>query len=106
MMINIALIGYGYWGPNVARNLNNNKKYCFKIICDKKKDRIEIAKKTYAESVKYTTDFNCIIEDNSIDAVALAVETSSHYQLAKEALNAGKHVYVEKPFTSSLREAE
>lgn len=106
MMTNIALVGYGYWGPNVARNLNNNKNYRFKIICDKKKDRLEIAKRIYAKSVEYTTDFECIIRDDSIDAVALAVETSSHYQLAKKALNAGKHVYVEKPFTSSLKEAK
>lgn len=105
-MISIALIGYGYWGPNVARNLNNNDNFDFKIICDKKNERLEIAKKIYAESVSYTTDFNNVIEDDGIEAVALAVETGAHYLLAKKALNAGKHVYVEKPFTSSLEDAK
>lgn len=104
-MIKIALVGYGYWGPNVAKNLNNNVLYDFDTICDKKKDRIEKAKKIYAESVNYSTDFSDILNDRSIEAVALAVETSAHYELAKKALEAGKHVYVEKPFTSTLKEA-
>ena len=105
-MVNIALIGYGYWGPNVARNLNANSNFSFQIICDKKIKRLEMAKKIYAESVKYTLDFDEVIADENIEAVALAVETSSHYALAKKALEAGKHVYVEKPFTSNCKEAE
>ena len=105
-MIKIALVGYGYWGPNVARNLNRNSSYDFKMICDKKTERIEKAKDIYAESVQYSTDFRDVINDKSVEAVALAVETSAHYELARAALEAGKHVYVEKPFTSTLKEAE
>lgn len=104
-MINIGLIGYGYWGPNVARNLNNNAEFRFRYICDKKNERLELAKKIYANSVEYTTAFGQVINDTAIDAVALAVETSAHYELAKKALEAGKHVYVEKPFTSTLEQA-
>lgn len=104
-MINIGLIGYGYWGPNVARNLNNNAEFQFRYICDKKNERLELAKKIYANSVEYTTAFRQVINDTAIDAVALAVETSAHYELAKKALEAGKHVYVEKPFTSTLEQA-
>lgn len=104
-MTTIALIGYGYWGPNVARNIYRNKNYEFKYICDKKQDRLDLAKQLYANDVQYLTDFNQVIEDPEIDAVALAVETSSHYELAKKALLAGKHIYVEKPFTDNVAQA-
>lgn len=105
-MIKIALIGYGYWGPNVARNLYKNKEYDFQFICDKKPERLELAKKVYAQSVAYIENYKEIINNPEIQAVALAVETSAHYTLAKEALLAGKHVYVEKPFTDNVRDAE
>jgi len=104
-MINIALIGYGYWGPNVAKQLYNNSGINFSFICDKKEDRLNVAKSIYMQQVDYKSDFNEIINDKSIDAVALAVETSAHFKLAKQALEAGKHVYVEKPFTSTVSEA-
>ena len=104
-MLKVGLIGYGYWGPNVARNLYNNKDMDFCCICDRKKDRLEKAKKVYAEGVEYIADSNQVIEDRQIDAVCLAVETSAHYNLAKAALQAGKHVYVEKPFTDKLSDA-
>lgn len=105
-MIKIALIGYGYWGPNVAKNLYKNDDYEFKAICDKRNERLEMAKKVYANAVEYVEDYLTIINDSSIDAVAIAVETSSHYKLVKEALCAGKHVYVEKPFTDNMKDAE
>jgi predicted dehydrogenase len=105
-MIRIALIGYGYWGPNVARQLNANKQVAFVSICDKKPERLAKARQLYVEKLDYTEDYQTIIADITIDAVCLAVETSAHHKLAKEALLAGKHVYVEKPFTSTVAEAE
>ena len=104
-MINIALVGYGYWGPNVAKQLYANKEYNFSIICDKKPTRLEKAKTLYAESVSYTLDFNDVIANRSINAVALAVETSAHYEHAKQALLAGTEVYEEKPFTENVEQA-
>lgn len=104
-MVKIALVGYGYWGPNVARNIYRNGNFGFKYLCDKKADRLNMAKATYAEAVTYVEDYQKILDDPEVDAVALAVETSAHFQLAKEALLAGKHVYVEKPFTDSVEEA-
>lgn len=101
----IALVGYGYWGPNVARNLYNNKKWEFVSICDKKIDRLEKAESLYANSLSYTESFDEIINDDSIEAVALAVETSAHYELSKQVLLANKHLYVEKPFTDNLEQA-
>ena len=69
----IALVGYGYWGPNVARNLYNNKQWDFVKICDKKIDRLKKAEKLYAKSLAYTESFTDILSDDSIQAVALAL---------------------------------
>ncbi len=104
-MINIGLIGFGYWGPNVAKNIFNNPNFNFKTICDKDEARLNKAKSIYIEQVNYEKDYKKLIEDDSLDAIAIAVETSGHYKLAKEALLAGKHIYVEKPFTSTVEEA-
>jgi len=104
-MINIALVGYGYWGPNVAKQLYNNPEIDFSVICDKKEERLNAAKNVYIQQVTYSSDFSAILDVKSIDAIALAVETSAHFQLAKRALEAGKHIYIEKPFTSTVSEA-
>lgn len=104
-MLKFALIGYGYWGPNVARNLYKNKQVDFQYICDLKQDRLDLAKGLYANEVKYTTEFDEVIADDSIDAVCLAVETSSHFELGKKVIEAGKHLYVEKPFTDNVAQA-
>jgi predicted dehydrogenase len=103
-MFNVGLIGYGYWGPNVARNLHANPKINLKWICDQKVERIEKAKSVYIGQTNYSHDHNEILIDPVLDAIAIAVETSGHYALVKQALLAGKHVYVEKPFTSTVEE--
>lgn len=104
--MNIALIGYGYWGPNVAKNIFANKKLRLHTICDLKQARLDKARNLYVEQSRYETDYHKLLGNPEILAVAVAVETSAHYQVVKDALNAGKHVYVEKPFTSTVREAE
>ena len=105
-MLTFALIGYGYWGPNVARNLYRNKQIHFKYICDLKQDRLALAKDLYANDVQYTQSFDDVIADKSVDAVCLAVETSAHFELGKRVIEAGKHLYVEKPFTDNVAQAE
>lgn len=104
-MTRIALVGYGYWGPNVAKNIYRNQEYIFDTICDRRPERLSLAKQIYANEINYCQDYNQILENKEIEAVALAVETSAHFELVKQALLAGKHVYVEKPFTSNLEEA-
>lgn len=106
MIVCGGLIGYGYWGPNVARQIYNNHKVKFKVICDKKLERLEKAKTLYMGQIKYEIDYEKILSDDEIDTVFIAVETSEHFHIAKDSLLAGKHVYVEKPFTSTSREAE
>lgn len=105
-MINIGLIGFGYWGPNVAKNIHANKELNLYSICDYKDDRLEKAKSIYIEQTTYQSDYKKLLSNPEIQAIAVAVETSGHYKLVKEALLAGKHVYVEKPFTSTVKEAE
>jgi predicted dehydrogenase len=104
--MNVALIGYGYWGPNVAKNIFANKKLRLHTICDLKQARLDKAHNLYVEQSKYETDYHKVLSNPEIHAVAVAVETSAHFQVVKDALNAGKHVYVEKPFTSTVHEAE
>ena len=105
-MLGVALVGYGYWGPNVAKQLYRNENYRFKTICDLKRNRLKKARELYADSIEYTEDYKDILADSEIDLVAIAVETKSHYELAKQALLSGKHIYVEKPFTDNVIQAE
>ena len=97
----IGLIGYGYWGPNVARKIEQNRNFSFRYICDLAEERLAKARQLYREQLSYTGDYHDLLQDESVQAVAIAVNTESHYQIAKDALQAGKHVYIEKPFTST-----
>ena len=104
--MNVALIGYGYWGPNVAKNIYANKQLKLHTICDLKESRLDKARNLYVEHSAYETDYKKLLANPEVQAIAVAVETSAHFQIVKDALNAGKHVYVEKPFTSTVKEAE
>ncbi len=101
----VGLIGYGYWGPNLLRNYMTSPDASVKWVCDR--DAAKIAKaKTLYPCVDVTVDHMDILRDSEVDAVLIATPISTHYALAAEALMAGKHVFVEKPMTSSVREAE
>jgi len=104
--MNIALIGYGYWGPNVAKNIFANENLRLHTICDCKPARLDKARACYIDQVCYEEDYRKLLVNEEIQSVAVVVETSGHYRLVKEALVAGKHVYVEKPFTSTVEEGE
>lgn len=104
-MLNVALIGYGYWGPNVAKNIFNSNKTNLLAICDKNPERLEKAKKIYIEQTQYTTDYLELLNNKDIDAIAIAVETESHFKIAKDVIDSGKHLFIEKPFTSNYKDA-
>ncbi len=104
-MKNIGLIGFGYWGPNIAKNLFLNPKVNLKWVCDRNINRLEKAKITYKSQVNYSQDPDEILNDTSLDGIAIAVETAGHYNLVKQSLLKKKHVFVEKPFTSTVDEA-
>ena len=104
-MINIGIIGFGYWGPNVARNFNICSGAKLAAICDTNEGRLKIAKAAYP-FVKIYPDPSALINSDEIRAVAIVTPVFSHYELAKAALESGKHIFIEKPFTSNVRQAE
>ncbi len=104
-MINIAVIGVGYWGPNIIRNFVFNLNTQVWLACDVNPGRLEYIKGLYP-SIETTTDAKEVINNSEIDLVAICTPVHTHYDLAKSALEAGKHVLIEKPMTSSVKEAE
>lgn len=100
----IALIGYGYWGPNLLRNLFETSNCQVLYCCDKDLNKLQRVKKRYP-GIIVTSDYNEIINDKNIDAVVLATPTKTHFPLAKKALVAGKDVLIEKPMTLDPKEA-
>jgi predicted dehydrogenase len=104
-MIKIGVIGYGYWGPNIVRNLHGLDSTHVEMVCDKSPAALARARKTYP-GISTTTDANEILRSPQIDAVAVITPVWTHYELTKTALENGKHVFVEKPFTSNAAQAE
>ena len=105
-MFNIALIGYGYWGPNIANNIFESRMTRLVSICDLKQARLDTAKLKFQNQTTYTNDYHEYLLRDDIHAVAIAVETEAHFRIAKEFIQAGKHVFIEKPMTPSVQEAE
>jgi predicted dehydrogenase len=103
--VSVAVIGYGYWGPNLVRNMVETKDALVVACSDLNSDRLETLRTRYP-SVRTTTDYHDLLSDDRIDAIVIATPVSTHYQLAKEALEAGKHVLVEKPLTESVAQCE
>lgn len=104
-MIRVGVIGYGYWGPNVVRNLHGLDEIRVDVVCDKSSAALARARKAYP-SISTTSDPCDILSSPDIDAVAVITPVWTHYELAKKALENGKHVFVEKPFTSKSSQAE
>ena len=103
-MIRVGIIGYGYWGPVVARNFQTADGCQLAAICDAKPLAQERARKAHP-GIQVTGDPSEIVRSPHIDAVAVITPVWTHFDLAKAALENGKHVFVEKPFTSSSSEA-
>lgn len=103
--MNFGVIGFGYWGPNVARNLANLDGSQLVAIAEMSPAARQRAHKAHP-GVYITSDSSEVIESPKIDAIAIVTPLWTHYDLAKAALEHGKHVFVEKPFTSSAAQAE
>jgi predicted dehydrogenase len=103
-MIGIGVIGYGYWGPNLVRNFMEAPGSTVKLVCDLRPERLSEVTKRYP-SVKTTRDYSDLLDDKSIDAIAIATPVSSHFDLAMRGLKSGKHVLVEKPLTQTAEQA-
>jgi predicted dehydrogenase len=104
-MIKFGVIGYGYWGPNVVRNLDALDGAQVLAVCDKSPASRKRVQKAYP-GVRVTSDAAELMSSKDLDAIAVITPVWTHYELTKAALEHGKHVFVEKPFTSSAAQAE
>jgi len=104
-MIRVGVIGYGYWGPNIVRNLHGLDSTRVEMVCDKSPSALARAHKAYPNLVS-VSDPTEILRSPSVDAVAIITPVWTHYELAKMALQNGKHVFIEKPFTSNSEQAQ
>src|SRR5258708_36483676 len=103
-MINIGVIGNGYWGPNLVRNFSESDGFAVKIVGDLKPENLAKAQKRYP-AVKITTNIQELFDDPQIGAVAIATPVNTHYDICLKALRAGKHAFIEKPLASSSKQA-
>lgn len=103
--INVGVIGYGYWGPNIVRNFFATPACTIKSVGDGRPERLSLLAKNFP-SIQGVRDAEDVISDKEIDAVVIATPVFTHYKLAKQALTEGKHVLIEKPMTSSVAEAD
>jgi predicted dehydrogenase len=104
-MINIGVVGCGYWGPNLIRNYRGLKDCRMKIICDLSEDRLKHLNSLYPE-IETETSFDRMLKDGDLDAIVIATAVNYHYPLAKASLLAGKHTFIEKPLASSSDQCE
>jgi len=102
--VRVAVVGLGYWGPNLVRNLHEHEGSEIVAVCDKREEALAKITKRYP-AVRTTTRFEDVIAADDIEAIAIATPVSTHHPIACAALEAGKHVFVEKPLASSTEEA-
>jgi protoporphyrinogen oxidase/predicted dehydrogenase len=102
--LRIGVVGLGYWGPNLVRNLAESVDFELAHLCDLRTDALETVAQRYP-GIRCTTRFEEILSDELLDAVAIATPVSTHHPLARAVLESGKHAFVEKPLASSSRHA-
>ncbi len=104
-MIQMGVIGYGYWGPNIVRNFNGIDGSKVVALCDINQDSLKKAKKAFPH-LRLTTQIDEVINATDVDLIAIVTPVFTHFELAEKALKMGKHILVEKPFTYTTRQAE
>lgn len=103
--IRIGLIGYGYWGPNYARALSESSDVSVAFICDSQPERLQRAAARFPE-IPVVGDIAAALHRNDVDAVIISTPASTHYELARAALESGRHVIVEKPLALEVEHCE
>ncbi len=103
--VGIAVIGYGYWGPNLLRNFAKAERADVVAVSDMDPARLSAARRLFPR-ITETTDFRTLLKDKRVDAIAIATPVHTHYEIALAALRAGKHVLVEKPLTQTSDQAQ
>jgi predicted dehydrogenase len=103
--VTLGLIGYGYWGPNLCRNFMSLEGAHLKYVCDSSEENLEAAG-ARCDRAKLVKDPEEVFSDESVDAVVITAPAVTHYQLALEAMRAGKHVFVEKPMSLEVEQGQ
>lgn len=103
--IRMAVLGAGRWGPNIIRNFASHQKTEVRMVVDSQEARCKAIRDRYPE-VKVTTNADDAFDNSEIDALVISTPTATHYELTKRALNAGKHVFVEKPLATTTAECQ
>ncbi len=103
-MINIGIVGYGYWGPNLVRNFAETPGAAVAAVADLDTAKLELVRRRFP-AVKTTTNFQDLLADATIDAIAVATPVSTHFEIGMAALRAGKHLWLEKPMAETSYQA-
>jgi predicted dehydrogenase len=103
--IGAAVVGCGYWGPNLARNISEHPQFRLQAVCDRDPSQLQTLGSRYPDAAALS-ELDAVLCDHSVEAVLLATPPQTHYPLAKRALEAGKHVLVEKPLATRLSDAQ
>jgi predicted dehydrogenase len=103
--INVGVVGCGYWGPNLVRNLRSLPNCSLKLLCDSNPQRLSHLRQLYPE-IEGSTDYSTLLNGANLDAVVIATPVRHHYAMAKASLQAGKHTFIEKPMAASTAECE
>ena len=104
-ILRVGVIGYGYWGPNIVRNFHGQERSRVVSVCDKSPKSLKRVQQNYPD-MRVTDDCKELLTATDIDVIAVVTPVWTHYELAKAALENGKHVFVEKPFTCTTAQAE
>lgn len=104
-MVKTGIVGLGYWGPNLLRNIYANRRNGGLVICDSNATRLNKMTRNYP-NIQSTRKYQDLIDNDDLNAIVIATDVSSHFPMAKQALLAGKHVFIEKPFAACVAEAE
>lgn len=104
-MHKIAIVGCGYWGPNLVRNFKNVKDCKVEVVCDCSLDRLKYIKSMY-QDVDVVIDYEDVLRNDDIESVVVATPVRFHYEMGLKALQRGKNVFIEKPLAASVRECE
>lgn len=104
-ILNVAIVGAGYWGKNLVRSFATADRCNLKYVCDLDEKLLTTQKKNFP-SVKTLTNLEVVLSDGQVDAVVIATDVPSHFEIARKSLEAGKHTYVEKPLASKADDAK
>lgn len=104
-MLNVMQVGYGYWGANITKKIMNSNMFCLKYLCESDKNKMEKAKQIIPKGTKLISDYRDGLNDE-IEAVIIATQTEYSFQIAVDAIQKGKHIFIEKPIASTVEKTK